>query len=407
MADEIVISEKVDSFDSEVVVEDKVKTEVAKRKDGQYRRYALTWNNPVWNNQFDEVDVDNTDIKLNLKKYDLSYYKREENVHLFDFKYIKYKNRHTGEDEVVERPFLKSYDKFGDYIESLTNFKYTAFQLEKGGNSELEHIQAFVIFSKPFHWSTFTRCFPLANFDRCYGSNAKNRKYCTKEETRIAEPIEIGQFSEIRERTDVKEFMQMLSLGASDDVLEEHFPNLFLREFNKIDRLRERKIFNQFKTKRRDVKVTYIYGDSGIGKTTYISDRLGFEKTFYVDQYDLSAFTNYTGQENIVFDEFKGRFPLDFMNKILDRNPLQLRGLGVIKWACFKNIYIVSNYAPQRLPFYERNFAEDKVSYKAFTRRLHNVVKWLGFNNWEVKKGEFAWKQETLLEEIDEETVFD
>lgn len=390
---EFEVSEHIVSNDLEINIIDKVKQEIENKQDKTYRRFFLTWNNPFWENQFEEVDIEKTDIKLNLDKYDLHYFKKDENIHLFEFKYIKYKNSKSNLDEVVERPFFKDKESIGKYIEILTNFKYTAFQIERGGNSELTHIQAMIIFSKPFHWTTFARCFPVADFDPIYGSNSKARAYCTKEETRISEPVEIGQFAEERERTDVKEFLEMLNIGADDEVLEKNFPNLYLREFNKLDNLRLKKLFNKYSKIRRNVKVTYIYGNSGVGKTTYISDLLGFEDTFFVDQYDLSAFTNYKGEKNIVFDEYKGRFPVDFMNKLLDKNPVQLRGLNVVKYACFENVYIISNYSPKELPFYQDLFNQDSIAYKSFERRLHNIVHWLGFSKWKVEKGEFVAKQ--------------
>ena len=37
-------------------------------RDKMYRRFFLTYNNPFWENQFEEIDIENTDLKLNLEK---------------------------------------------------------------------------------------------------------------------------------------------------------------------------------------------------------------------------------------------------------------------------------------------------------------------------------------------------
>lgn len=343
------------------------------KKDKMFRRFFLTWNNPFWENQFDEIDINNTNLVLNLEKYDLYYYKKESVIDLFDFKYIKYFNNKTNQDEVVERPFFKNVDAIKSYFVNLTNWKYYAFQIEKGGNSELTHIQALLNFSKPINFSTFCRWFPLADFSDVYSSNTKAKAYVTKEETRIDGPWVDGDFAEERSRTDIKEFLSLINIGAEDEELEQLYPNLYLREFNKLDALKLRKQFNKYKKISRQVNVTYLYGPPGCGKSTYIDNRVGFENSFRVDTYDNSAFTNYAGESVLVLDEFvgHGQFKVTTLNKFLDTRPVQLRGLGCVKYACWNEVYIISNLHPKDT--FKDLRDDEQILKKAFLRRLHNV----------------------------------
>lgn len=375
--------------------------ETKNKKDKMIRRFFITWNNPFWENQFEEIDISKTNLKQNLDKYDLSFLKEEQNKEFFDFKYIKYTNSKTKEDEVVERAFFKDDLAIQNYITLLTNFKYTCFQVEKGGNSQLIHIQAMIIFSKPVHWSTFCRRFPLADFSEIYSSNTNARLYCSKEDTRIRGPFEIGDFAEERARTDIKEFLELLDAGASNKDLKKTHPSLFLREFNKLDNLRTIDLFDEYKTKKRDIEVTYIYGPAGVGKSTYVYDLCGFTDSFSVQQYDISAFTFYSGQSILILDEFIGQFKIPYMNKLLDKFPLQLRGLNSLKWACYTKVYIISNLSLKEL--YKDMQEENFTLYKAFIRRLDNVIRFDAFGKFHYEKQKEKHIQEELeLKEIDD-----
>ena len=114
---------KIDSY-----IEDTTKNADTK-KDKLFRRFFITWNNPFWENQFEEVDINNTDLPLNLEKYDYTYFKEEDAIECFDFKSIKYFNKKKNEYERVERAFFKDDTAIQNYFATLTNMKYYVFQI--------------------------------------------------------------------------------------------------------------------------------------------------------------------------------------------------------------------------------------------------------------------------------------
>ena len=355
------------------------------KKDKMLRRILLTWNNPFWENQFEiGEDIENCGLKLNLEKYNLDYLKDSFNSEFFEFKYIKYLNAKTEEIEVVERPFFKNATAVENYIANLNKFRYCAFQVEKGGNSELTHIQAFITFKNPFHWSTMCNRFPVANFEEVRGSNTQARQYCTKPETRIDGPYEFGEFAEERQRTDIKEFLELLEAGASNNDLKKTHPSLYLREFNKLSTLRAQDRFDEFCKKIRNVEVTFVYGPPGVGKSTYVYEKVGFENSFSVQTFDNSAFTFYEAQDNLIIDEFNCQWSIQFMNKLLDRFPLQLRGLGCVKWACYQQVYIISNYSLSEL--YRDKQETEPTIYKSFLRRFDNIIRFDCYGNMHYEK---------------------
>ena len=372
------------------------KNDIAIKKDKTFRRYFFTWNNPFWENQFEEVDIETTQLPKNFDKYDLYYFQQEHLKDLFIFKNIKYTNSKTKIDEVVTRAFFKDDTSIKSYLLDLSNLRYFAFQIEKGGNSDLTHIQGFIQFKNPINWSTMIRRFPFADLSDVYSNSVSARAYVTKDDTRVRGPYEFGEFVEERSRKDIEEFMRLIDEGATKQQLKQVSPNLYIREFNKLDRLREETIFENFRYSQRNVEVTYIYGPPSSGKTSYVVNEYGFKDAFWLDLYDNAAFTCYSGQDTLVLDEFTGLFTIPFMNKILDKNPLQLRGLGVVKWACWSKVIIISNFSPEEL--YSNS---EHVLRQAFFRRIHNIMKFdIKFNyKYERQYGQKVYDKTILYEE--------
>lgn len=372
-------------------------------RDKSFRRYCYTWNNPFFNDEFEEVDIDNTDLVLDLEHYDLHNLKSEFNKDFFDFKFIKYEDYKTKELKVIERPFFKNADCIRNYITGLSTFKYSCFQIEKGGNCATEHIQGFITLKNPMTWSTFKNFFPCSHFNKCISSNKDCRKYCSKEDTRVDGPFEDGEFAEERCRTDIKQFLDMVKLGIDEEEIQTLFPNLYLREFNKIEKIRNKSIFNEFKTKYRKVEVVYIYGPPRCGKTRYINNLYGYGNFYSVTTYNKGPFDNYNGEKIIVFDEYESQFNISQFNMMLDGHPVQLPCRFENKWACYDKVYIISNS-----PLSEQYSSDliKQVQKEAFNSRISKVLRFDSMGSIHVEKTNSSVQAETYIP-LDESSLLD
>lgn len=334
-------------------------------KNTLVRRYILTINNPYWESE--EIDIKDCEIINN--HFNLN--NINQNKDLFDFHYIYINEEHT---KVALRPYFKNADCLVKYVENLEHIKYSMFQLEKGENGT-EHIQMFLVFTIGKRFSTIKTYFPTAHFEDVKGSNVQCRDYCSKEDTRVDGPYEIGQFAEERSRTDVKSFIELIQSGADIDTLFELYPKLTLQSYEKIERIRQDKKIKEIKRQgEKNITVTYVYGPPGTGKTTWVKNQAGgYENMFRVTKYRHGTFDDYRLEDTMVFDEFSGQFSIEDMNSYLDIHPCILPARFANRVAVYHNVYIISNLKLSELyPTIQEKYP---TQYQAFLRRIHNVVR--------------------------------
>ena len=340
----------------------------------QSRRWCFTINNPL-GTDIEDIDLSTTALEVKSDYYDKSVIKSLEDSECFIFKYVKVVLRDgdfSTKEYLVRRPFFKSIEKAQEYFESLESFKYCIFQLEKGEEEETEHFQGFIIFNGGKRFRTIKSFLPIAHLEKAKGSNVQCREYCSKTDTRIEGPFEFGKFAEERERTDIKEFVELVKAGSTRQELARLHPQLYLKELNKINNLYADN-YEDYSYMCRDIDVTFIYGSAGAGKSTYVRKQVGDPRTLFgVNTYDNSMFTNYRFQDNLLLDEFTDKLDPQHFNRMLDIWPYEMRGLGVLRFAAFHHVYIVSNYSWKEL--YKTLQQTDIRLYKALNRRIHKII---------------------------------
>lgn len=407
--------------------EEKTLFEETTKKDKQAKRWFLTLNNPFWSEEFEEVDMSINILPINNEYYNLDYCKSFNNIDLFDFHFVKAKAKIKekiidkvlkeieSEDNqkkyieidvekeivvekefIIERPYFKSYEHFKQYLENLQveGLKWSTGQVEKGHQEETVHIQFGICFDETHgkRFYTMKKYFPTAYIAQARGSNFDIMRYCNKLDTRIEEPFKIGNISEMRSRTDIEEFYNAIKSGADNYELLENFYALTAQfGFEKIDKQRDVYFNSKYRKEWRNIETTYIFGDSGVGKTTKIFKEYGFENVFRVSYYGKFMFNGYNGEKVLLLDEFTGQVNFTWLNQILDGYPLKVEVKGGERIACFEKIFIVSNFS-----FYDLYKTQKECEPKEFEtvyRRIHHIF----YMN---KLGELVLKKESIFEDV-------
>lgn len=254
-------------------------------------------------------------------------------------------------------------------VAALEPYTYVG-QLERGESGYL-HWQVLIENASPVRFATLKARLPAAHIEPRQGTVAQAVAYVTKENTRVADEAPLAQ-GDIRisdekgRRHDVERVRAaILEEGRSVDDVLLNLPEAarMPRYVSELASARDRQAAHGAE---RDVAVTYLYGEPGVGKTRWVYD----------EHTDVCRVTNYShpfdaydGQNVLVFDEFAAQIDIQTMNNLLDRYPLDLPARYRDRPARYTEAVIVSNLAPWDLYVWE-----PAVIRKAFARRLGRVL---------------------------------
>ena len=244
------------------------------------------------------------------------------------------------------------------------------------------HTHLYTVFTSRVRFSMLKRYFPTAHIEKAKGITSENINYIKKEGewegTDKAETSIEGTFEEWGVRPadtrgknhEMTELYELVKEGLSDAEIiainQDYILNL-----DKISFLRTTLLKDEFKGRlRTEIKVIYISGKTGPGKTYGVLEEHGAENVFRATDYK-HPFDHYQNQPVLVFDEFRSNLPLSDMLNYLDIYPLELPARYSNRFACYTTVYIISNWKLEDQ--YHDKQQDDQVSWKAFLRRIHEV----------------------------------
>lgn len=164
--------------------------------------------------------------------------------------------------------------------------------------------------------------------------------------------------------------MQMVRDGKSNAEILEEIPTAFSK-LHFIEQARQTLIQDKYKDTWRSLNVTYLWGDTGAGKTRSVMETYGYSKVYQVTNYD-HPFDSYIGQDVIIFEEFRSSLRIDDMLKYLDGYPLMLPCRYADKVACYTKVFIISNISLEQQ--YPNVQVDNPETWAAFRRRIHEVI---------------------------------
>lgn len=180
--------------------------------------------------------------------------------------------------------------------------------------------------------------------------------------------------------TELAQLYQMLKDGYSNvEILETNPDNIL--NLQQIDKARLEILYDKYKNERRlDLIVTYVCGETGVGKSKNILDTHGDSNVYRVTDYKHS-FDSYSGEDVMVFEEFRSDLPIGNILNYADVYPLQLPARYNNKQACYHYVYIVSNWRLEEQ--YQNIRQEHPKTWQAFLRRIHKVRIYKDVGVWE------------------------
>lgn len=285
----------------------------------------------------------------------------------------------------INNPEDKGYttEHIREIIEGMKTVTYAIWSFEVGGETGTRHVHIFLYGVNPTRFSKILKEFNGGHFEVAKGTVKQNREYVLKEgkwrndpkgDTRIdgeqyeygEQPREVGQGT----RTDLHRMYDMIKEGKSNFEIIEENPE-YITYIEKIEKARFEIIREKYRKEWRTLDVTYIWGDTGIGKTRGVMEKYGYDKVYRVTNYQ-HPFDGYQGEDVIIFEEFRDSLKIEDMLKYLDGYPCVLPCRFADKQACFTKVYILTNIDIKEQ--YRNIRREYPETYKAFERRINRVV---------------------------------
>lgn len=231
-----------------------------------------------------------------------------------------------------------------DLQDDLKKYTYIG-QMEQGNKTQYLHWQIYIENETPIRFSTLKKKFPKGHFEVRRAKKADCYNYVTKSKTAIPNTVikngEIDITEPRSKKLDLDVAVDIIEGGARvEDVLLK-FPSL-ANHMKYLERIQEIVDEERYGRSERDLKVFYIYGEPGCGKTSYIYRKHGYESVYRVTDWK-HPFDEYKAQSVLVLDEFYDSLSLESLLNVIDRYPLQLPARYNNKWAAYNVVYIVSN----------------------------------------------------------------
>lgn len=241
--------------------------------------------------------------------------------------------------------------------------KYLLFGYERCPTTGTPHLQGYIEFKSGKRFKTLQKIgLRCIHWSICNGTQEQNQRYCKKGGIFF----EFGEPAEQGARNDLADAAEMLANGCSMlEVAEEQPGNFFRyhRGFEKYQYLQWQARAQSW----RDVKVFYIWGDTGTGKSRWCWEQS--PKLFSVSEGNTGTWwTGYNGQTEVLLDDFRGTVPLHMVLKWLDGYPVQVPVHGGYCYLNARTVYITSN-----VPLEDLYRGCDERSRAALRRRITEI----------------------------------
>lgn len=252
---------------------------------------------------------------------------------------------------------------------------------DETGEQGTPHTHIYVAFKNDVMFDTMHQRFYGVHIEAAKGKHRENRDYVRKEgkwlddakhETNHPETFE--EWGELppdksRSESQAEQIMQMVKDGMTDAQILDACPTAYCK-MQHIGQARQILLEEQYKDKWRNLQVTYLWGDTGAGKTRSVMERYGYPNVYRVTDYD-HPFDSYKGESVVVFEEFRSSLKVEDMLKYLDGYPVMLPCRYSNKVACFTEVYLITNISLEQQ--YPNIQADNPETWAAFLRRIHTV----------------------------------
>ncbi len=238
-------------------------------------------------------------------------------------------------EENITDGYEEMFEEYKDVIRGI------AWGVETCPKTQRKHNQGYIQMYQQCRYNAIACMIKSkAHFEVLRGSIEDNENYCSKE----GNYTKLGYFVNKGYRTDLHNIKDDLLNDATKYDIMFNYTGNFVRYSSGIMKMKE--LIDKKKAQKwRDVTTTVLYGKAGVGKTSYVMNRYGYDNVFILDAKWASTnfWGDYDNESVLLIDDFNGWIQYSYMLRILDGHPLQLNIKGGSTYAKWTHVYITSN----------------------------------------------------------------
>lgn len=222
------------------------------------------------------------------------------------------------------------------------DFLYVCYGREIG-ESGTPHLQGYLELSKNYRRAKLSKLIPRAWLGTRKGTSDEAYTYCKKD----GDFVEWGERSIPKQgaRSDLLSIKRQLDEGASikDIAISDESFSTWIRSHKAFDRY----VCLRAPTRNWATIVYVLSGPTGVGKSR-LAHYFGGVNLYTLADNSFKWFDGYTGQENVLIDDFTGKdASISMMLRLLDRYPMQVPvKCSFVQWAP-RRIFITTNVLPE------------------------------------------------------------
>lgn len=269
---------------------------------------------------------------------------------------------------------------FDATTEEAKKVRRLVYQKEKCPETGRLHYQGYVELKSPQRMSFVKKLLERqdAHIETARGSAEQCYEYCTKEESRMEAPVEVGDWTEKAgqgRRSDLHELAEDAKNGLTFDQLVDKHPTIAIRAPHYLR--------NAISLRRppRDwvMEIVVIWGDPGAGKSRLARDiaRIGapadetpYSRAIFTSSRDV-WFEDYRFQHTVILDDYYGQLRFPEFLKLTDRYDYAVSVKGGYAPFLSRRIIFTSNQPPDN--WHSAEYVNDEHE-RAFNRRISRII---------------------------------
>lgn len=252
-------------------------------------------------------------------------------------------------------------------VEAKVGITYVCYGVEVGENST-PHLQGYIELSepRPLSWCKKIDGLVRAHFEPRRGSQSEAITYCKKDGKFFefgSKKLEREQQNQNLKQERLRNLKRKIEEGATEDEIFELDPVIAVQN----DRWVQTQLSKRKPVRAQPLQVLLYYGKPDSGKT-----HRAYE--LYPDLYAIPLgkdlwFNGYSGQREVLIDDFCGAFQLKDLLRLLDKWPVLAPVKQSFCWWCPTTIIVTTNVNPSN--WYKYEDREDSAL--ALRKRFHGV----------------------------------